>query len=244
MKIKGKIALVTGGAKRIGNEIALGLASKGAHVVITYLHSKKEAQVTVKKLKRYGVKAHAIQADQSRAHDVNRVFREVMARFKRLDILVNSAANYLKTPFTELTENDFNRSVDTNLKGPYLYAITFGKEMLKRRSGKIIHIGDWGIFRPYNDYLPYFVSKGGVATLTKALAKALAPFVQVNAILPGPMMLPEGTSARERQAIIRETPLKRIGSPRDIAAAVEFLIEGSDFITGALLPVDGGRSIQ
>ena len=116
--------------------------------------------------------------------------------------------------------------------------------MLKQKEGKIINIGDWSGIRPYNSYIPYCVSKAGVIALTKALAKTLAPDVQVNCILPGPIILPEDFSEKEREQIISDVPLKRMGSPDDIAATAAFLIEGSDFITGGMYAVDGGRLIS
>ena len=243
MKLKGKVVLVTGGAKRIGETIALTLAKAGAHLAITYRTSRKEADHTISELKKHGSKALAIYVDLSSAEDAKRAIDEVVNCYGRLDVLVNNAANFIRKPFRELTEADFNESIDVNLKGPYLFSIAAGKVMLKQKRGKIVNLADWAGLRPYPNYLPYCVSKGGVITLTKALAVSLAPYVQVNAVLPGPVLLPEDFSKSARQKIIKETPLRRIGSPEDVAEAVRFLIEGSDFITGALLPVDGGRLI-
>ena len=243
MKLKNKVALVTGGAKRVGREIALTLAEAGANIVITYRSSAQEANRTVSEIKKRGVRAQALQVEVSSGAEVDRAVRAVVDQFGRIDILINNAANFLRVPFDELSERDFEASINPNLKGSYLFSIAAGKIMSKQKSGKIINIADWAGLRPYKNYLPYCVSKGGLITLTQALAKSLAPHVQVNAILPGPVLLPDDMSARERKKIIDETPLKRLGSPKDIAAAVRFLIEGSDFITGALLPVDGGRLI-
>ncbi len=226
----------------MGKVIALTLAKRGANIAITYKTSKKEADATVSQIRKMGREAIAIYADLVSCVDAQNVIDEVLARFKRLDVLVNNAANFLKVPFEQLTEKDFDESIDINLKGPYLFSVAAGKVMLKRKTGKIINIADWAGIRPYKNYLPYCVSKGGVITLTKALAKSLAPHIQVNAILPGPVLLPEDFSQAARKKIIEETPLKRIGSPKDVAEAIQFLVE-SDFITGAILPVDGGRLI-
>jgi len=226
----------------VGKVIALTLAKRGANIAITYKTSKKEADATVSQIRKMGREAIAIYADLVSCVDAQNVIDEVLARFKRLDVLVNNAANFLKVPFEQLTEKDFDESIDINLKGPYLFSVAAGKVMLKRKTGKIINIADWAGIRPYKNYLPYCVSKGGVITLTKALAKSLAPHIQVNAILPGPVLLPEDFSQAARKKIIEETPLKRIGSPKDVAEAIQFLVE-SDFITGAILPVDGGRLI-
>ncbi len=243
MTLNDKVTLITGGAKRAGKQIALTLAKSGSHIVITYRKSKGEAKRAIEEIKGYGVESLALFAEASSSSDAHNVIAAVLKKFGRLDILVNNAANFFRVPFKRLTERDFDVAINTNLKGPYLYSVAAGKVMLKQKAGKIINIADWAGLRPYKNYLPYCVSKGGVITLTKALAKSLAPHVQVNAILPGPILLPEKLSAREKRKIIEETPLKRIGSPQDIAEAVRFLIEGSDFITGACLPVDGGRLI-
>jgi pteridine reductase len=239
----GKIALVTGAARRIGKSIALALAERGAHVVITYNSSAVEAQATVQEIMGRGVQGMALQGNITRSDDVNAIVQQVMDRFSRIDILVNNASNYYRTPFDTLTEEQWDDLVGTNLKGTFLMTKRVGDEMLKTGMGKIINLADWAGFRPYKDYIPYCVAKAGVIALTKALAKTLAPTIQVNAIAPGPVMLPEDFSDSQREAVVRATPLKRIGTPLDIAQTVVFLVEGSDFITGAIIPVDGGRLI-
>ncbi|MBI3326297.1 MAG: glucose 1-dehydrogenase [Nitrospinae bacterium] len=243
MQARGRIALVTGAARRVGKSIALALAARGAHVAITYHRSHVEAQQTLREIEAREVRGMAVQGDITRAVDVNATVQQVIERFGRIDILVNNASNYYKTPFATLTEEQWDDLVDTNLKGTFLMAKRVGDEMLKAHGGKIINLADWAGFRPYKDYLPYCVAKAGVIALTKALAKTLAPNIQVNAVAPGPVMLPEDFTDTERDAIIRATPLKRIGSPADIAQAVVFLVEGSDFITGTTIVVDGGRLI-
>jgi pteridine reductase len=239
----GKVALVTGAARRVGKGIALALAERGTHVVITYNHSVAEAQATLQEIKGRGVQAMALKGDVTRSQDVNGIVQQTMDRFGCIDILVNNASNYYKTPFDSLTEEQWDDLVGTNLKGTFLMAKRVGDEMLKSGSGKIINLADWAGFRPYKDYIPYCVAKAGVIALTKALAKTLAPTIQVNAIAPGPVMLPEDFSDSQREAVVRATPLKRIGTPQDVAQTVVFLVEGSDFITGAVIPVDGGRLI-
>jgi pteridine reductase len=239
----GKIALVTGAARRVGKSIALVLAERGAHVVITYNSSAVEAQATVQEIMGRGVQGMALQGNITRSDDVNAIVQQVMDRFSRIDILVNNASNYYRTPFDTLTEEQWDDLVGTNLKGTFLMTKRVGDEMLKTGMGKIINLADWAGFRPYKDYIPYCVAKAGVIALTKVLAKTLAPTIQVNAIAPGPVMLPEDFSDSQREAVVRATPLKRIGTPLDIAQTVVFLVEGSDFITGAIIPVDGGRLI-
>jgi pteridine reductase len=239
----GKIALVTGAARRVGKAIALALADRGAHVVITYHTSGVEALATLQEIEARGVQGMALQGNITCSDDVDVIVREVIKRFDRIDILVNNASNYYKTPFETLNEAQWDDLVGTNLKGTFLVSKRVGDEMLKAGLGKIINLADWAGFRPYKDYIPYCVAKAGVIALTKALAKTLAPHIQVNAVAPGPVMLPEGFSDNLRQAVVRATPLKRLGTPEDIARTVVFLVEGSDFITGAIIPVDGGRLI-
>ncbi len=243
MILKGRVALVTGGARRVGQAIALALAKRHAHVVISYRTSTQDACTTLEKLSAYGIRAEAIRADVSKAADVRKLITRIEQRFGRLDVLVNNAAVFERTPFATLTERDWDRHLSTNLKGPFLCALVASQFMRRRGEGKIINIADWAGERPYRDYLPYCVSKGGVIALTKALAKELAPAIQVVAIAPGPMLPPRDMSRLERQRVIKQVPLKRWGSPEDIANAVVFAIEGTDFMTGTTIFVDGGRLI-
>jgi NAD(P)-dependent dehydrogenase (short-subunit alcohol dehydrogenase family) len=185
----------------------------------------------------------ALKGNITRSGDVDTIVQQVIERFGRIDILVNNASNYYRTPFATLTEAQWDDLVGTNLKGTFLVSKRVGDEMLKAGAGKIINLADWAGFRPYKDYIPYCVAKAGVIALTTALAKTLAPQIQVNAVAPGPVLLPKDFSESLREAIVQATPLKRIGTPDDVAQTVVFLVEGSDFITGAIIPVDGGRLI-
>jgi len=243
MQIEGRIALVTGSAQRIGRAVALALAAKGVHVVIHYQHSSEEARATVAECRRRGVRSISVRADLSRGREVERLFRKIVEIFGTLDILINNAAIFPKTPFLTCTEAEWDRILDTNLKGTFLCAQKAAGIMLKKGQGKIINIADWSGMRPYADYLPYCVSKGGVITLTKALALELAPKIQVAGIAPGPILLPKNFTKKEAEKIKGKVPLKRIGSPQDIARTVLFLLEGTDFITGSTVLVDGGESI-
>ena len=243
MKLEGATALITGGAKRVGKEIALALARQHTHIAISYQASRKEAEKVVSEIEALGVKALAVAADIAKAKDVDHLIKTVHMTLGSLDILINNAAIYEETPFDKLTEEQWNRHLEINLKGTFLCARAASEIMRKKGMGKIINISDWSGIRPYKDYMPYCVSKAGVIALTKALAIELAPAIQVNCICPGPVLLPEAYGESERRAIIAETPLARLGSPEDISSAVLFFIQGSDFITGAILPVDGGRLI-
>jgi len=244
MQLKSKTALVTGAAKRVGREIALALARHGANIVVHYNTSAADARAAVAEIKALGVDALAVKADQSNARQVRVAVRKALEHFGDIHVLVTSAAVYKKTPFDTLTEADWDYHIDANLKGPFLFALEVGRHMKKRKlAGKIITFADWAAIRPYANYLPYCVSKAGIICLTKSLAKALGPNVQVNAIAPGPVLLPPDFTDEEKRAVIDATVVKRLGSPQDIVNSVLFLIEGSDFVTGHTLLVDGGRLI-
>ena len=242
MKLRGRVALVTGGARRLGQAIALAFASRGAHIVFTYRSSALEARRTLALLKQSGVEALAVRTDVSRAADVQRLMRQIQRRFGRLDVLVNSAANFLRTPMDSLSERDWDLTLATNLKGPFLCAL-HASRLMRKRGGKIINLADWAGVRPYRHYLPYCVSKAGVIGLTKALAKELAPSIQVVAIAPGPMLPPEDMPRAARARVARRVPLQRWGRPEDIANTAVFLVEGTDFMTGSVVYVDGGQLI-
>jgi len=244
MELKGKTALVTGAGKRVGREIALGLARRGANVVVHYNTSAADALAVVAEIKALGVDALAVGADQTNARQVHAAVAKALRRFRDIHVLVTSAAVYKKTPFDTLTEADWDFHIDANLKGPFLFALEVGRHMKKRKiAGKIITFSDWAAIRPYADYLPYCVSKAGIICLTKSLAKALGPKVQVNAIAPGPILLPPDFTPAERRKVVDATIVKHIGSPKDIVNSILYLVEGTDFVTGHTLLVDGGRLI-
>ena len=243
MTLQEKVALVTGSAKRIGRAVANALADRGVHQAVHYRTSKTEAEDAVKLFRVLGVEAESFQADLSQVKEVEALASEVLKRFGRLDILVNNASVFFPSPLGEVTDLQWDTLINTNLKGPFFLAQKVGLAMKAAVGGTIINIGDWAAERPYTGYLPYCISKAGVVAMTKGLAKALAPEVRVNCINPGPVMLPEDLSEAEKEEIMRKTPLQRTGSPADIANAVVFLCEGTDFMTGAVITVDGGRTV-
>jgi pteridine reductase len=236
MELRGKTVLVTGAAKRVGRAIALALANRGANIVVHYNRSAAEARRLVAEITALGVNAIAVKADQSNARQVTAAVKKA----GKIGVLVASAAVFERTPFEKLTVKDWDFHIDANLKGPFLFALEASRRM---KTGKMIFFADWAAIRPYRNYLPYLVSKAGIICLTKALAKELAPKIQVNAIAPGPVLLPADFPETERRKVIDSTLVKRLGSPQDIVNSVLFLIEGSDFITGHVLVVDGGRLI-
>jgi len=242
MEVRGKTVLVTGGARRIGRVICTAFARRGARVVIHYHHSRAAAREAVSELRSLGAPARTVQADLASVREVERLINDLLED-GGVDVLVNSASNYLRAPVETLTEADWDKSINTNLRGPFFCALRLGLAMRERGGGKIINIGDWAGARPYEDYLPYCISKAGITAMTVGLAKALAPQVQVNCVAPGPILLPDDFSDEDRQRVIQATPLGRIGNPQDIASTVAFLVEATDFVTGATYLVDGGRSI-
>ncbi|MCX7886330.1 MAG: SDR family oxidoreductase [Verrucomicrobiae bacterium] len=238
MDLRAKTAVVTGAAKRLGREIAMALASRGANVAVHYHTSAAEAHKVLAEIKRFGVESLAVGADQSKAVEVRRAVKTIARRFGAIDVLVNCAAVFRRTPWATLSERDWDYHLDANLKGPFLFALETARHM---RRGHIVNIADWAVWRPYRNYLPYVVSKAGLVGLTKALAKELAPNIQVNAVAPGPVLLPPDFPDSAKEKIRNATLLKRLGSPSDVVNAVLYLLEGGDFVTGQVLVVDGGR---
>lgn len=242
MDVAGKVCLVTGSARRVGRTISLHLAERGATVAVHYRRSKREAEQLASTIRRSGAHALTFQADLANVSGCKRLVREVLRAFGVLDVLVNNASVFFKTPYASLDERAWNRAIDANLRAPYLLSKLAGDAMLRQKGGVIVNIADWAGLRPYRHYLPYCVSKGGLITMTQAFARELAPHVRVNAVCPGPVMFPADFSEGERSAVLAKVPLKRAGSPEDVARAVLYFIE-SEFSTGALLAVDGGRSL-
>ncbi len=243
MELKGRVALVTGAAHRVGRDIALGLAREGMHLVIHYHTSAEAAQRTLADVQALGVAAIALQADHARVPDVQALFAQVAAHFGRLDVLVNSAAIMERKPLLDITEADWDRVLGINLKGPFLCAQAAARLMLEQpQGGAIVNIADLSGLRPWPSYAHHSVSKAGLIMLTRVLALALAPTVRVNAVAPGPVAKPVGWSDKRWQALGARLPLRRTGSGQDVAEAVVFLLK-SDYITGEVLVVDGGRSL-
>jgi NAD(P)-dependent dehydrogenase (short-subunit alcohol dehydrogenase family) len=236
MELKNSVAIVTGSAKRVGKSIAMALAKKGANIVLHYNHSEAEAQATAHLLEREGVKVFCIRADLSLVKDIEKFISEALTKAGKIDILVNSASQF--------NETDWDIPLSVNLKGVFFLSQFAAKSMLEQKRGKIVNIIDAHISHPYLHYLPYIVSKSGLVGLTHCLARELAPHIQVNAISPGPVLVQPAWKKDEIQAIIDTVPLQRIGSPEDIANGVLFCVEGTDFMTGAIIPIDGGQSLK
>ncbi|MGH7932678.1 MAG: SDR family NAD(P)-dependent oxidoreductase [Candidatus Binataceae bacterium] len=244
MELKGKVALVTGAGRRVGRAIATELAARGVTLAIHYRSSRAGAEEAIAQIIKTGGKARAFAADLERVAEIERMVAAVLKEFGRIDILVNCASVFYKKPLEELTEHDWDVNLDTNLKAPFFLSKFAGVAMRRQGAGKIINIGDWAGIRPYNNYLPYTVSKSGLIGLTRALAKALAPEVQVNCVALGPVMPPEDYDEAEIARLRNATLTKTLGSPEDVARAVLFLCEGTDFATGSTLMLDGGRLLN
>jgi len=238
--LQGQVALVTGAAKRIGRAVAMRLAMEGADVVIHYHRSKSEADAAVAEIEKLGRKAVALQADLCCVADTNHLFEQTAERFGRLDILVNSAANFLPANIADTTEKVWDAALDTNLKAPFFCAQA-AAPLLKQSRGVIINFADIGGILPWPGYIPHCASKAGVIMLTKCLAKDLAPEVRVNAVAPGTITM-SGDPSEWEADFIRRAPLHRTGTPDDVADAVSFLVH-STFITGQVLVLDGGRTL-
>lgn len=238
MNIEGKISLITGGSRRVGKEIALELAKGGSFICIHYRNSRDEALKTLEEIRKLGSDGEIFSADLRKPHEIKEVFEKLREKYGVLHILINNAAVFKRTPFHTLNIEDFDLHIETNLRAPYLCSIE-GKKLMKE-GGKIINIVDIKGMRPTRNYLPYSISKAGLIMMTKDLARLLAPEIQVNAVAAGVVLLREDENVEEMEKIIRKIPLGRTGSPEDIAKTVRFLIEGSDYITGQVIVVDGG----
>ncbi len=241
------IALVTGsGKRRVGWYVADALAARGYAIAVHYRTSAAEAEETVTHLKTHGVDAEGFQADLTDEAAVRKLVADVLARFGRIDVLVNCAAIWRAKPLEEVTAADVRDHFEANTLGTFLCCQQAGLAMVQQpEGGNIVNLGDWAEVRPYLNYAAYFPSKGAVTTMTRSLAVELGsrnPGVRVNCVMPGPVMLPPDLPQAERDAAIAGTLVKREGSPQNVAQAVLSFID-NDFLTGVCLPVDGGRSI-
>jgi pteridine reductase len=243
MELKGRVALVTGAGVRLGRAIALELAAGGAALAIHYGSSAEQAADVVAAIRAAGGGADAFQLDLEATAALPGLVDQVLGQFGRLDVLVNNAAIFPHTPFDTTTEAGWDRVMAINLKAPFFLAQAAARPMRAQGAGKIVNLADISAERPWSGYLPYCISKAGIVALTRGLARALAPSIQVTAVAPGAILFPENTPDEEKERLLRAIPLGRQGDPQDIARTVRFLIEGSDYMTGAVVPVDGGRSI-
>jgi pteridine reductase len=239
-RLQGKVALVTGAAKRIGRSIALALAEEGADVVITYRESADEAQQTVQELEALGVCAAAVGADLRQPESIRSAVAVAAARFGRLDVLVNNAGRFETAALEEISVEQWDAMFETNTRGPFL-AAQAAYPHLKASRGRIVNIGSLGGIHPWPTHAHYCTSKAALHMLTQTMSKAFAPEISVNCVAPG--MIVNGEVSAEYEHFARKTPMQRNGSPQEVAAAVVFFATGPHFITGQLLGVDGGLGL-
>lgn len=236
----GRVALVTGAGKRLGRAVALRLAEEGADVAVHYRNSEGEAGETVAAIEEMGRRAVAITADLGSIEEIRQLVAKVGAEFGRLDVLVNSAANFLPGSVISTTEEIWDAALNTNLKAPFFLSQA-AAALLRRSRGVIVNFADAGGLLGWQGYIPHSVSKAGVVMLTRTMAKALAPEVRVNAIAPGTISMP-GDPPEWEQDFVKLAPLQRTGKPEEVADAVMFLV-GAEFMTGQVLVLDGGRTL-
>ncbi len=245
--LENKVVLITGGAKRVGASICRLLHAHGAKLMIHYRSSLNEARSLQSELNLKRPNSVAIiQGDLLKLTVLPSLVQETVQHFGRLDVLINNASSYYSTELGTIHEEEWHDLMGSNLKAPLFLSQAAAPE-LRKQQGCIVNITDMHVERPKKGYIVYSVAKAGLVTLTKSLAHELSPDVRVNAVAPGPVMWPEDNPQFDevyRQRVISQTLLKRIGEPQDIAKAVKFLIQDAPFITGQIIAVDGGRSLN
>ncbi len=246
--LAGKTALVTGAGVRLGRAIAEALSNQGCRMILHCNASRRDAANLARRIRESGREAAVLRADLSKGAEVRKLARAAENVFGGVDILVNNAAVFGPTPLAELTEAQLDVYYAINLKAPYILSSEIGRKMKQRgeaggSGGAILNIACLSGLRAWKTHVPYSISKAGVIALTQGLAKLFAPEVRVNAIAPGSVLPPEGSSAETLSALRSKIPLKKIGSPSDVVEAVLYLL-AAPFVTGQILCVDGGRSVH
>ncbi|HET7765162.1 MAG TPA: pteridine reductase [Burkholderiales bacterium] len=244
--LSGKVVLVTGGAKRVGAAIARRLHRKGANLMLHYRGSEREAKALRAELNAERADSVAlVQADLLDTAGLPEIVRNAVGRFDRLDALVNNASTFFPTPVGDMTAANWESLIGTNLRAP-LFLSQAAAPHLRKAGGAIVNITDIHAERPLKSYVIYSIAKTGLVGLTRSLARELGPEVRVNGVAPGAIVWPEDGSWDDvtRQRVVSHTLLKRTGEPDDIARAVYYLIAEAPYVTGQIIAVDGGRSIN
>ena len=242
MKLKGKTVLVTGAAKRIGKAIALGFAKKGSNILLHYHKSAEEAEETQAQIKALNVQCTLWQCDFTDLKSLEDHLNKKRDLFTEVSVLVNSASLFHETVLKDFTTEDSAKFFAVHYEAPLRLSRIIGLKLKdKKENGAIIHVTDAMLRHPYRKHTPYFASKGALETLTRSLAQELAPTVRVNAVAPGVILFPEGSSQETQEQILKSVPLRRTGQPEDIAHACVWLAE-MDYVDGIVLKVDGGRA--
>jgi len=239
----GKTVLITGGAKRLGRASAMALARSGADVAITFNHSARDAQHTVIDLTALGVRAFAFQCDVTSEKNVKAMIKDAVKELGAIDILVNNAANYETVEFEKITVAQWDAIFASNSRGPFLVTREALKH-LRARKGKVINMGSLGGLIPWATHAHYCSSKAALHMLTKVMAKALAPEIAVNVVAPGMIDLGEKAAKPFMRKMAQLTPMKKNGTGEEVATAVRFFATAPHFITGQILVVDGGLSLD
>jgi len=240
--LAGKVALVTGGARRVGKAIALALADRGADIVVHYNSGAVQADETARELRARGVRVAIVQGDLSHVDVAQSLPQQAQTLLGRLDIVINSAAMMLRTPMGEVAPDEWDLMFALNLRAPFFVAQA-AAPLMQADGGVIVNIADLAAYETWPAYVPHGITKAGVVQMTRALARALAPAVRVNAVAPGAVLLPDEWDAVTADRLAATTPLRRIGSADDVAQAVVFLCEAG-YVTGDVIIVDGGRHIR
>jgi NAD(P)-dependent dehydrogenase (short-subunit alcohol dehydrogenase family) len=242
VRLDGTAALVTGAGRRIGQAIAIGLATAGCDVAVHYNATADGAEDTARAIRKAGRRAELFRADLGDPQKARGLADQAARAFKRLDIVVNSAAIMVRQPIEEITPDSWDETLNLNLRS--MFFVSQGAiPHLQRAKGKIVNLADVAGLEPWSAYVQHCVSKAGVVMLTKVLARALAPDVGVNAIAPGAVLLPDDWDDAAKEHLRSTTPLGRIGTPADVVGAVQYLLD-NDYVTGTVLVVDGGRLIR
>jgi pteridine reductase len=243
MELKGRVALVTGGGRRLGRVMAAALAGRGMILAIHHHASSRGANELRQEILKAGGQAACFEADLTDPHAARALPGRVVAEFGGLDVLVNSAAVMHRLTFDETTPEQWDAIQNLNLRAVF-FCTQGAAAALRAAGGKVVNLADLAGLQPWPGFAAHSVSKAGVVMLTKVLARSLAPEVTVNAIAPGAVLVPEDYDNEEREQLARATPLRRLGSPSDVVSALLYLLEGGDFVTGEVLVVDGGRLIK
>jgi pteridine reductase len=242
VELKGKVALVTGAGTRVGRAIALALGKAGMRVGVHYASSQKGARDTAEEIIRGGSEARTLPGDLMDPATGPRLVEHTVKVFGTIDVLVNSAAVMLRTPVGEVLVEDWDAMFALNLRAPFFLSQVAARAMADR-GGAIVNIADLAAFETWRAYIPHSITKSGIVQMTRGLAHALAPKIRVNAIAPGPVLLPDGWTQEQADKLISTTPLGRLGSPEDVAQAALYLLS-ADYVTGETIIVDGGRHIR
>jgi NAD(P)-dependent dehydrogenase (short-subunit alcohol dehydrogenase family) len=243
MELAGRVALVTGAGRRLGRAMAHALAGRGMTLAIHYHASDRGASELRDEITAAGGRARCFPADLADASASRELPRRVAAEMGSLDVLVNSAAVMLRIPFEETTPEEYDRVLDLNLRSVF-FCTQGAAPALRAARGKVVNMADLSGLEPWPGFAAHSVAKAGVVMLTRVLAPAHAPEVTVNAIAPGAVLVPEQYDETERERLARSTPLRRLGTPADAVAALLYLLEGGDYVTGEVLVVDGGRLLR